>query len=77
MKNTEKVLNEIKEVLNTSPEAKSMMNMLQKEAVKNNWTDEQWEEVKTRIMTTLFYKMAMEIPEIRYGLAEDLYEMSK
>lgn len=73
MEHTKKVLEKIRETLNTHPAALAMMNMLKKEAEKNNWSDDQWEEMKVRMMSTLFYKLAMEDEEIRNELAEDIY----
>lgn len=74
MERTAKHLESIRQIMNTSPIIQEQMDMLARKAEEKNITPEQWEEFKVRMMTTMFYKMAEMIPEIRKDLGKDIYE---
>jgi len=75
MENTKKIMNAIKDVLNTHPVALAMMDHLQQKAIAENWTPEQWDKMKLDLMTTLFYSFCKDYPDMRNLLAEDVYKM--
>ena len=74
MKRTEKHLEDIRQIINSNETIQAQMDLLAKKAVEKNITREQWEEFKVRMMTTMFYKMAEMIPEIKEDLCKDIYE---
>lgn len=74
MKFTESTLEKIRNILNENPVCQEKMGLLQEMAIENNLTTEQWEEMKIRIMTTMFYKMCEMIPEYRNQLGAEIYE---
>lgn len=75
MEHTKKIMNTIKDVLNTHPAAQKMMDQLQQKAIAENWTPEKWDEMKLGLMMTLFYQLCLEHPDMRDLLAEDVYKM--
>lgn len=74
MERTEKHLEKIRKIMNTNTTIQSQMDMLAETAVEKGITKEQWEEFKVRMMTSMFYKMAEMIPEMKEDLAKDIYE---
>ena len=74
MKRTEKHLEDIRQIINSNETIQAQMDLLAKKAVEKNITKEQWEEFKVRMMTTMLYKMAEMIPEIKEDLCKDIYE---
>lgn len=74
MKFTEITLEKIRNILNENPVCQEKMELLKEKAIENNLTTEQWEEMKIRIMTTMFYKMCEMIPEYRNQLGAEIYE---
>ena len=74
MERTAKTLEEIRLIMNTNPVIQAQMDKLAKLAEEKNITTEQWNEFKVRMMTTMFYKMAEMIPEIKENLGADIYE---
>ena len=74
MKFTESTLEKIRNILNENSVCQKQMEVLKKKAIENNVSVEQWEEMKVRIMTTLFYKMCEMIPEYKDRLGAEIYE---
>ena len=74
MKRTQKHLENIRQIMNTNPAIQSQMDILAEKAVEKGITVEQWEELKIKIMSTMLYKMAEKIPEIKADLCKDIYE---
>ena len=74
MKRTEKHLEDIRNIMNTSPVIQSQMSILAEKAEAMNMTKEQWEEFKVAMMSTMLLKMAQMIPEIKKDLGADIYE---
>lgn len=74
MKRTKKVLSLIQEVLNNSELCQAVMTELAKEAEAKNMSQEDWKKIKISIMTSLFYQLAMEVPEIKADLGKDFWE---
>lgn len=75
MKNTANILGEIQDILNTDYEVQKLMQVMAEQAKQSGLTPEQWHEAKSRLVQSLFYKMALVIPEIQQGIAEDVYQM--
>lgn len=75
MKRTAKYIYKIADILNTSPQAQKLVDELQQEAIKNNYTVEQWEKIKMGLLEHLFYMAAQNIPEMQDALAADVYEL--
>lgn len=74
MKFTESTLEKIRNILNENSVCQKQMEVLKEKAIENNVSVEQWEEMKVRIMTTLFYKMCEMIPEYKDRLGAEIYE---
>lgn len=74
MKRTEKHLEDIRNIMNTSPVIQNQMSILAEKAEAMNVTKEQWEEFKAAMMSTMLLKMAQMIPEIKKDLGADIYE---
>lgn len=77
MDRTAKHLEDIRNIMNTDEAIQEQMGIFAREAKEKNVTEEQWAEFKTRLMTTMFYKMAEMMPEIKKDLCEDIYEELK
>lgn len=76
MKNTEKVLERMREVLNTNPRCQAVMEMLVEKAQQTNMSAKDFEQFKISIMTNLFIKLALDHPELNLKeyLCEDIYQ---
>lgn len=74
MKRTAKHLEDIRKVMNTSEVIQGQMEMLAGIAVEKGIAVEQWEEFKVRMMTSMLYKMAEMMPEIKEDLCNDIYD---
>ena len=74
MNRTAKHLEDIRNIMNTNETIQNQMDILAKRAEEKNITAEQWAEFKTRLMTTMLYKMAEMMPELKKDLCEDIYE---
>ena len=74
MKRTEKHLEDIRNIMNTSPVIQNQMSILAEKAEAMNMTKEQWEDFKVAMMSTMLMKMAQMIPEIKEDLGMDIYE---
>lgn len=75
MKNTANILGEIQDILNNDTQTQKLMKVMAEQAKQNGLTPDQWQEAKNRLVQSLFYKMALAIPEIQEGIAKDVYEM--
>lgn len=74
MNRTAKHLEDIRNIMNTSEAIQAEMDKLARKAEEKNITEEQWADFKTRLMTSMFYKMAEMMPELKQDLCEDIYE---
>lgn len=74
MKRTAKHIEDIMQIMNASPTIQAEMDKLAVKSVEMNLTDKQWEDFKLAMLTTMFYKMAQLIPEIKEDLGKDIYE---
>lgn len=74
MKRTLKTLERMRDILNTNPVIQAHMEALTQKAIDNGVTVEQWEALKVKIMTALFFQMCEIMPEIKNDLAADIYE---
>jgi hypothetical protein len=74
MNRTAKHLEDIRNIINTNETIQGQMDTLARQAVAKGITPEQWAEFKTRMMTTMFYKMCEAMPELKKDLCADIYE---
>lgn len=74
MKRTEKTLKKMQYIMNTNTTIQAQMQILADAAVEKGISLEEWESFKINLMTTLMYKMAERIPEIKKDMAMDMYE---
>lgn len=74
MKRTQETLKEMSKILTQNDKAQEIMTMLATKAEENNLTAEEWESVKTSILSSCFFMIAQKDEQIRNDLAMDLYE---
>ena len=74
MERTARHLEDIRNIMNTSPVIQNQMDTLAEKAVAMNMSKEQWESFKVAMLSTMLYKMAEMIPEIKQDMAADIYE---
>lgn len=74
MERTARHLENIRNIMNTSPVIQNQMDTLAEKAVAMNMSKEQWESFKVAMLSTMLYKMAEMIPEIKQDMAADIYE---
>ena len=74
MERTARHLEDIRNIMNTSPVIQNQMDTLAEKAVAMNMSKEQWESFKVAMLNTMLYKMAEMIPEIKQDMAADIYE---
>lgn len=70
----EKLVNEYTkkacEILNTNKEAKKITDMMFKNAVKQNFTQEQWEKAKSGFITSLVLKVILDHEDLKKEACE-------
>ena len=74
MKRTQETLKEMSKILTENEKVQEIMTMLAVKAEENNLTAEEWENVKTSILSGCFFMIAQKDEQIRNDLAMDLYE---
>ncbi len=74
MKRTQETLKEMSEILTENNKVQKIMGILAEKAEENNLTAEEWENVKTSILSGCFFMIAQKDEKIRNDLAMDLYE---
>ena len=62
------------EILTENNKVQKIMGILAEKAEENNLTAEEWENVKTSILSGCFFMIAQKDEKIRNDLAMDLYE---
>lgn len=77
MERTAKHLESIRDIMNNNEAIQKQMDILAEKAVEQNMSREQWEAFKVSMMTTMIYKMAEMIPEIKQDLCDDIFEELK
>ncbi len=74
MKRTQETLKEMSKILAENNKVQKIMGILAEKAEENNLTAEEWENVKTSILSGCFFMIAQKDEKIRNDLAMDLYE---
>lgn len=74
VKRTQETLKEMSEILTENNKVQKIMGILAEKAEENNLTAEEWENVKTSILSGCFFMIAQKDEKIRNDLAMDLYE---
>lgn len=74
MNRTAETLKKISKILTENDEVQEIMNILAIRAEENNLSSEEWEHVKSSILTNCFFTIAQKDEQIRNDLAMDLYE---
>lgn len=74
MKRTQETLKEMSEILTENNKVQKIMGILAEKAEENNLTAEEWENIKTSILSGCFFMIAQKDEKIRNDLAMDLYE---
>ena len=74
MKNTEKLVQKVRKILNTNKECQDMMEILVQKAKSIGMTAEQFEQFKASLMTNIVIKMALEHEDIKKQLCEEMSE---
>lgn len=74
MKRTHETLKEMSKILTENDKVREIMTMLAVKAEENNLTAEEWENVKTSILSSCFFMIAQKDEQIRNDLSMDLYE---
>lgn len=74
MKRTQETLKEMSKILTENNKVQKIMGILAEKAEENNLTAEEWENVKTSILSGCFFMIAQKDEKIRNDLAMDLYE---
>lgn len=77
MERTAKHLESIRGIMNNNEAIQKQMDILAEKAVEQNMSREQWEAFKVSMLTTMIYKMAEMIPEIKQDLCDDIFEELK
>lgn len=72
---TRNITNMIIDSLNNTEEGREVVNMIHDEARKKNpnFTAEEWDKIKPRIVLTIFMEMMNNYPELRREMAGHLY----
>ncbi len=74
MKRTQETLKKMGKILTENEKVQEIMTTLAIKAEENNLTSEEWENVKTSILSSCFFMIAQKDEKIRNDLAMDLYE---
>ena len=74
MKRTQETLKEMGKILTENDKVQEIMTMLAVKAEENNLSVEEWENVKTSILSSCFFMIAQKDEQIRNDLVMDLYE---
>ncbi len=70
-----------REFMNTNEEAKKVTDMMFRNAVKQNFTQEQWEKAKSGFLANLVLKMILDHEDLKKecceALCSDLFNINK
>ena len=75
MENTKKILEVIRQELNTTPIAQEALSIAAARAEELNYTAEQWEQAKISFMSALFYRLALDHEDIKRQIGADVWKM--
>ena len=75
MENTKKILEVIRQELNTNPIAQEALSIAAARAEELNYTAEQWEQAKISFMSALFYRPALDHEDIKRQIGADVWKM--
>ena len=75
MENTKKILEVIRQELNTNPIAQEALSIAAARAEELNYTAEQWEQAKISFMSALFYRLALDHEDIKRQIGADVLKM--
>ena len=73
MKNTTKLIEKVREILNTNKTCQDMMEVLVEKAKSIGMTADQFEQFKVNMMTSIIFKLAQKDEEIINKLGEDIW----
>ena len=74
MKNNEKLVQKVRNILNTNKKCQDMMEVLVNKAKAVGMTAEQFEQFKTSLMTNIVLKMALDHEDIKKQLCDEMSE---
>lgn len=74
MQNNEKLVQQVRKILNTNKTCQDMMAMLVEKAKSIGMTAEQFEQFKVSMMTSIVCKLALEHEDIKKQLCEEMSE---
>ncbi len=75
MENTKKILEVIRQELNTNPIAQEALSIAAARAEELNYTPEQWEQAKISFMSALFYRLALDHDDIKRQIGADVWKL--
>lgn len=75
MENTKKILEAIRQELNTNPFAQEAISIAAARAEELNYTPEQWEQAKISFMSALFYRLTLEHDDIKSQIGADAWKL--
>ena len=75
MENTKKILEVIRQELNTNPIAQEALSIAAARAEELNYTAEQWDQAKISFMSALFYRLALDHEDIKRQIGADVWKM--
>ena len=75
MENTKKILEVIRQELNTNPIAQEALSIAAARAEELNYTAEQWEQAKISFMSALFYRLELDHEDIKRQIGADVWKM--
>ena len=75
MENTKKILEVIRQELNTNPIAQEALSIAAARAEELNYTAEQWAQAKISFMSALFYRLALDHEDIKRQIGADVWKM--
>ena len=74
MENNERLVQKVRNILNSNKECQDMMKILVDKAKAVGMTAEQFEQFKVSLMTNIVLKMALEHEDIKKQLCEEMSE---
>ena len=75
MENTKKILEVIRQELNTNPIAQEALSIAAARAEELNYTGEQWEQAKLSFISALVNRLALDRADIRRQIDADVWNM--
>ena len=74
MKNNEKLVQKVRNILNTNKKCQDMMEILVNKAKAVGMTAEQFEQFKVSLMTNIVLKIALDHEDIKKQLCDEMSE---